>query len=98
MHDGVPGWADGYDKFLSETLSYPSIAKENKIEGTVVVEFIVEKDGSLTNLKVLKDIGGGCGNEAMRIIKMMPKWTPGKQRDMAVRVKMRAPIKFRISR
>jgi protein TonB len=93
-----PGGAAAMAQFIQKNLKYPEIALENQIEGTVVVEFVVEKDGSITNIKVLKDVGGGCGNEAMRIIKMMPKWTPGKQRDMAVRVKMRAPIKFRISR
>jgi protein TonB len=93
-----PGGPAAMAQFIQKNLKYPEIALENQIEGTVVVEFVVEKDGSISNIKVLKDIGGGCGNEAMRIIKMMPKWTPGKQRDMAVRVKMRAPIKFKINR
>lgn len=93
-----PGGPAAMAQFIQKNLKYPEIALENQIEGTVVVEFVVEKDGSISNIKVLKDIGGGCGNEAMRIIKMMPKWTPGKQGDMPVRVKMRAPIKFKINR
>ncbi len=93
-----PGGAAAMAQFIQKNLKYPEIALENGIEGTVVVEFVVERDGSITNIKVLKEIGAGCGNEAMRIVKLMPKWNPGKQRDMAVRVKMRAPIKFRIGK
>ena len=93
-----PGGAAAMAQFIQKNLKYPEIALENGIEGTVVVEFVVERDGSITNIKVLKEIGAGCGNEAMRIVKLMPKWNPGKQRDMPVRVKMRAPIKFRIGK
>jgi protein TonB len=85
-------------KFIQKNLVYPEIAQENTIEGTVVVEFIVEKDGSIGNIKVIKDIGGGCGDAAVNVMKKMPKWNPGKQRDNPVRVKMKAPIKFRLSK
>lgn len=93
-----PGGQAAMLAFIQKNLKYPDIALENGIEGTVVVEFVVEKDGSLTDVKVIKDIGAGCGAEAVRVIKMMPKWKPGKQRDMAVRVKMKAPIRFKMSR
>lgn len=88
-----PGGQAAMLAFIQKNLKYPDIALENGIEGTVVVEFVVEKDGSLTDVKILKDIGAGCGNEAVRVIKQMPKWKPGKQRDMPVRVKMRADRK-----
>jgi protein TonB len=92
-----PGGAAAMMQFISKNLKYPEIALENTIEGTVVVEFIVEKDGSITNINVIKDIGGGCGAEAARVIKMMPKWNPAKQRDMPVRLKMKAPVKFKVA-
>jgi protein TonB len=93
-----PGGPTEMMKFIQKNLVYPEIAQENTIEGTVVVEFIVEKDGSIGNIKVIKDIGGGCGDAAVNVMKKMPKWNPGKQRDNPVRVKMKAPIKFRLSK
>ena len=81
-------------KFLSENIKYPDLARENGIQGTVYVTFVVEPDGSLSNVQVLKGIGAGCDEEAIRVVKMMPKWTPGKQRGKNVRVKINMPIKF----
>lgn len=83
-------------EYIYGNIKYPSIAKENGIEGTVLVTFIVEKDGSITLPKVLRDIGGGCGKEVMRVIKKMPEWIPGEQRGRKVRVQFNLPVKFKL--
>jgi protein TonB len=83
-------------EYVAKNLKYPVLARRNNIEGRVYIEFVVEKDGSLTDVKTLKGIGGGCDEEAMRIIKEAPKWNPGKQRGRPVRVKMVLPILFRL--
>lgn len=72
----------------------PEVALKNKIEGRVYVTFTVETDGSITNIKVLRDIGGGCGQEAVRVVSIMPKWKPGTQRGKPVRVQFNLPIVF----
>jgi protein TonB len=82
--------------FIYDNLRYPKIAKENGVEGTVVVRFAVEKDGSLSNPEVVRDIGAQCGAEALRIVKSMPKWNPGKQRGRPVRVQFNLPVKFKL--
>ncbi len=66
------------------------------LDGRVFIEFVVEKDGSLTDVKVVKGIGGGCDEEAVRVISQAPKWRPGKQRGRAVRVRMVMPIMFKL--
>jgi TonB family protein len=91
-----PGGPDALSKFLTENLKYPVLAKKNGIEGRVVVSFIVEKDGSLTDVKTLKDIGGGCGEEALRLVRGMPKWVPGQQNGRVVRVSHALPVNFRL--
>lgn len=83
-------------RFLDQNLQYPQIAKDNKVEGIIVVQMVVEKDGSLTNLKVLKGLGSGCDEEAIRLIQLMPKWVPGSQQGTTVRVRYNLPIRFRI--
>ncbi|MCC6726269.1 MAG: energy transducer TonB [Saprospiraceae bacterium] len=83
-------------KFIYENIKYPNIARENGVEGTVYVRFVVEKDGSVSNVEVVRDIGGGCGEEAMRVVKKFPKWNPGKQRGRAVRVFFNLPVKFKL--
>ena len=81
-------------RYLSKSIRYPSTAKENNIQGTVVIEFIVDEEGKVTNAKVVKDIGGGCGKEALRVVKQMPEWIPGMQLARNVKVKMNLPVKF----
>lgn len=83
-------------KWLGKKIKYPSQAKRMGVEGKVFVEFIVERDGALSNLKVVRGIGAGCDQEAIRILKMCPNWTPGKQRGRPVRQKMVLPISFRL--
>ncbi|MDP4292302.1 MAG: energy transducer TonB [Bacteroidota bacterium] len=89
-----PGGTDAMLKFLGSNLKYPHIAKEAGILGTVIVSFIVEKDGSITNVKIVRGLGGGCNDEAIRVISMMPKWSPGKQRSKPVRCQCHIPINF----
>lgn len=92
-----PGGEKELDKFLSENIKYPRQAIEDSIQGKVFVTFVVEKDGKITDARVLRGIGGGCDEEALRVIKKMPKWIPGKQRGKAVRVQFNLPIAFIIN-
>ncbi|MBI5916526.1 MAG: energy transducer TonB [Bacteroidetes bacterium] len=84
-------------QFIYANIHYPQLARDNGIEGTVYVRFIVEKDGSITNPTILRDIGGGCGEEALRVVKKMPTWLPGKQQGRPVRVQFNLPVKFSLS-
>ena len=79
---------------LSNNLVYPPIAKEKGISGRVILQFYVEKDGSITDVKVLRGIGGGCDEVAQEVISEMPKWNPGKQRGRPVRVQFTLPVAF----
>lgn len=89
-----PGGMSELYVFLRENVKYPPIAKESGIQGRVFVNFVVEKNGSISNVKVLRGIGGGCDEEAIRVVNSMPKWNPGKQRGKPVRVSFNLPIKF----
>lgn len=80
--------------FLKNNLTYPNEAKEIGLSGTVYVGFIVERDGSISNITVLRGVGGGCDEEAVRVVQMMPKWKPGRQQGHEVRVRFTLPIKF----
>jgi periplasmic protein TonB len=91
-----PGGEAELMKYLSENIKYPAIARENNIQGTVALSFIVEKNGSLSNVKILKDPGGGCGKEAVRVLETMPRWTPGEANGNPVRVKFTLPVRFRL--
>ncbi len=91
-----PGGQDKMMKFIRDNVKYPQEAQKKEVEGRVVVTFVVEKDGSLTDVKVVRDIGFGCGEEAVRVIKRMPKWKPGTQRGKPVKVKMALPIQFKL--
>ena len=88
------GGMEALYKFLRDNVQYPRLALENGIEGRVYVTFVVEEDGSITNPRLLRDIGGGCGQEAIRVVKMMPKWKPGKQQGKVVRVQFNLPVNF----
>lgn len=94
-----PGGFEKYITFLQQNIIYPQLAKDSLIEGTVYIEFIVEKDGNISNIMVkpkTKKVGGGCEEEALRVVRMMPKWNPGKQKGKPVRVKMILPVKFKL--
>jgi len=92
-----PGGMEGWNKYLSQNLKYPTQARRMGIEGTVYVVFVVNTDGSIQDVEILRGIGGGCDEEAMRVVKAAPNWEPGKQRGRPVRVKMRLPIRFKLS-
>ncbi len=83
-------------KFFRDNIKYPGMAIETGIHGTVYVNFVVEPDGSISNISVGRGIGGGCDEEAVRVVKMMPKWKPGRQRGKAVRVSFNLPIHFKL--
>mgnify|MGYP000704684483 CR=1 FL=1 len=88
------GGSDKMYKFLSSNIKYPQKAKLENIKGRVYIRFIVEKDGTLTDPKVLRGIGSGCDEEALRVVKLMPKWFPGKLRGKPVRTSYILPITF----
>ena len=90
------GGFSAFYTYVGENLKYPRLAQRGNIQGRVYIEFVVEKDGRLTDIKTMKGIGGGCDEEACRIIGNAPKWNPGKQRGRPVRVKMVIPILFRL--
>lgn len=83
-------------QFLGKNIRYPELAKEGRIEGTVVMNFVVNEDGSISDINVMRDIGGGCAREAARVIKKMPKWIPGKQIGRPVKVRFNIPIKYKL--
>lgn len=91
---GYPGGDAARMQFLQENIKYPQMARESGIQGTVYVTFVVETDGRVTDVRVLRGIGGGCDEEAIRVIQLMPRWVPGKQRGKPVRVQFNMPIKF----
>lgn len=91
---GYPGGDEARLTYLRDNIKYPEMAKESGVQGTVYVTFVVEKDGSISNVKILRGIGGGCDEEAVRVIKNMPKWSPGKQRGRPVRAQFNMPIRF----
>ena len=84
-------------QFLSSNVRYPTVAEENEIQGRVVVTFIVERDGSITEVKVAKGVDPSLDREAVRVIKSMPKWKAGTQNGKPVRVKYSVPVTFRLS-
>jgi len=89
-----PGGTTALFRYLKKNLIYPSAAKEIGIRGTVYIYFVVERDGSITNVKVLRGIGGGCDEEAVRVVQNMPRWKPGIQHGKTVRVSYNLPVKF----
>ena len=89
-----PGGMGALMKYLATHIQYPDLAKESGIQGRVFINFVVEPDGSIDHVKVLRGIGGGCDQEAIRVVKSMPKWVPGKQRGKPVRVSFNLPVKF----
>lgn len=97
--DNMPEYPGGIEKllnYLASNIKYPKEAKTVNIEGRVTINFIVETDGSVSNVRVMKGIGGGCDEEAKRVVENMPKWKPGIQDNKPVRVSYNLPIKFSI--
>ncbi len=89
-----PGGMEALQKFIEDNMQYPRIAAENNIYGKVYVSFVIDTDGTVLNPRLLRNIGGGCGAEAIRIVKMMPQWKPGMQKGKPVRVPYNLPVLF----
>ncbi|MCL2413689.1 MAG: M56 family metallopeptidase [Bacteroidales bacterium] len=94
---GFPGGVEAMQKFLRDNIRYPVEARDKGIQGVVVVAFVIERDGRISNARVLRGIGGGADEEAVRVISMMPNWTPGKQGGRPVRVQFSMPIRFTLA-
>ena len=91
-----PGGMSALMQYLSNNIKYPVIAEENGIQGRVICTFVVERDGSITDVRVAKSVDPSLDKEAMRVVKAMPRWIPGKQNGSAVRVKYTLPVTFRL--
>ena len=91
-----PGGQSALLQYLSSNIKYPVVAEENGIQGRVIVTFVVEKDGSITDVRVVKSVDPSLDKEAQRVVKSMPKWIPGKQNGAPVRVKYTVPVTFRL--
>lgn len=89
-----PGGDTARVKYMMKNVSYPEKAKHVGVQGTVWVEFVVNKNGDIEDAKVIRGIGAGCDEEALRVVNEMPKWSPGKQRGLPVKVRFRLPIKY----
>ena len=90
------GDANAFSKWVNERLVYPEIAKENGVSGRVTLQFTVNTDGTVSNIKVLRGVDPSLDKEAVRVVSMSPKWTPGKQRDRAVKVTYTFPVIFQL--
>ena len=91
-----PGGQAALLEYLAKNIKYPVVAEENGVQGRVIVTFVVERDGSITDVKVVKSVDPSLDKEATRVVKSMPKWQPGKQNGSAVRVKYTVPVQFRL--
>lgn len=91
-----PGGNGALMAYLSKSIKYPAIAEENGIQGRVVCSFVVERDGSVSDIRIVKSVDPSLDKEAQRVIASMPKWIPGRQNGQAVRVKYSLPVTFRL--
>ncbi len=91
-----PGGEQELLKFLAENIKYPALAREAGIQGNVAISFVIGKDGAINDVALLKDIGGGCGKEAIRVVKTMPNWSPGEANGHKVKVRFTLPVRFRL--
>ncbi len=91
-----PGGTAKLLEYIGKNIKYPMMARESDIQGKVYVNFVVEPNGSISHVEVLRGIGGGCDEEAVRVVQSMPKWKPGKQRGAPVRVQYMVPIVFKL--
>ncbi|MFN4079750.1 MAG: energy transducer TonB [Saprospiraceae bacterium] len=91
-----PGGEEALLAYVGQNINYPSIAREARIEGMVVIRFVVDREGGVRDVEILKDIGGGCGSEAVRVVKTLGRWTPGEQNGKPVSVRYVLPIRFKL--
>lgn len=96
VYPEFPGGMNAWAKYIQRNLRYPGMAQEEGIQGKVFLSFVVEKDGTITDVKVVKGIGFGCDDEAMRVIKKSPRWKAGMQNNLPVRVRYNMPISYTI--
>jgi len=97
VYPEFPGGMEGWSKYIQRNLRYPGMAQDQGVQGKVYLSFVVEKDGTITDVKVVKGIGYGCDDEAMRVIKKSPRWKAGMQNNLPVRVRYNMPISYTIS-
>ncbi|MBX2892204.1 MAG: TonB family protein [Saprospiraceae bacterium] len=93
-----PGGELALMNYISTSIRYPSLARDANIEGTVVVRFIIDFEGKVQSIEILKDIGGGCGAEAVRVVGNMPQWIPGEQNGRPVNVRFVLPVRFKLQK
>ena len=91
-----PGGSTAMNQWLSSNIRYPTIAQENNIQGRVMVQFVVERDGSITDVQIVRGVDPSLDREAIRVTSAMPRWTPGMQRGQPVRVRFTLPVTFRL--
>lgn len=91
------GGGAGLMNFLSKNIEYPTVCKESGIQGKVIVSFVIDKDGSATDFRIVKSVNKYLDEEALRVLRKMPKWKPGKQKGVPVRVRYSVPINFKLS-
>jgi protein TonB len=91
---GFPGGEQKMLEYIAKNIKYPPVARENGIQGRVYVTFVVDKEGKIKDAKILRGIGGGCDEEALRVVKTMPDWKPGKQNGRSVQVQYNLPVNF----
>lgn len=97
VNPSFPGGEAAFGKFLQNHIRYPAVAKENNVQGRAFIQFVVERDGSLTDMKILRDPGSGLGEEAVRVLKSSPHWSPGIQNGKPVRVQYTVPVNFSLA-
>lgn len=93
----MPEASFNLEEYLGKNINYPDLAAKNNIQGRIIVQFIVEEDGSLSDITVVRGIGSGCDEEAIRVIKKMPKWKPGRQNGQPTRVYYTLPVTFKLT-
>jgi periplasmic protein TonB len=89
-----PGGEGAMMKFIKENLKYPVLAQEKGVQGTAIINFVIGKDGKISRIKVMRSVGSGCDEEAIRVLEKMPAWTPGKQGGRTVAVSYMVPFKY----
>lgn len=96
QNPAFPGGIGEMYKYLGKNIKYPAVASRNGLEGNVILQFVVNKEGAISDIQVVKSLGGGTDEEAMRVIKTMPKWAPGKQNGRPVNVRYTLPVRFKL--
>lgn len=90
------GGMEGWNSYLAQNMKYPKEARDTKVEGTVVIAFVVLENGEISTPEILRGIGNGCDEEVLRLVKESPIWTPGKKDGKVVKTRMRLPVRFKL--